>query len=80
MKSSTAVALRVSTLLVKSGMTRYAFCRKIAMPENTLKHILDGDYKSVRLDTVILLAEGFDMSLQEFLNDELFKRSSIEAD
>lgn len=80
MKSTTAVALRVSKLLVKHGMTRYELCHKIAMSEVTLKHILDEDYKSVRLDTVILLAEGFDMSLQEFINDELFKRGNIEPD
>lgn len=80
MKSTTAVALRVSKLLVKNGMTRYQLCRKIAMPEVTLKHIIDEDYKSLRLDTVILLAEGFDMSLQEFIDDDLFKRGNIEPD
>ena len=80
MKSRTAVALRVSKLLVKYGMTMYQLCRKIAMPEVTLKHILDEDYKSLRLDTVILLAEGFDMSLQEFIDDDLFKRGNIEPD
>ena len=50
------------------------------MPEVTLKHIIDEDYKSLRLDTVILLAEGFDMSLQEFIDDDLFKRGNIEPD
>jgi len=79
MKSSTAIALRVSKLLVKTGMTRYKLCRKIAISETTLKHILDEEYKSVNFDTLVLLADGFDMTIQEFLNDELFSRENLDV-
>ena len=79
MKSVTAIALRVSKLLVMKGMTRYKLCRKIAISETTLKHILDEDYKSVNFDTLVLLADGFDMSIQEFLNDDLFKRENLDV-
>lgn len=78
MKSSTAIALRVSKLLVKNGMTRYKLCRKIAISETTLKHILDEEYKSVNFDTLVLLADGFDMTIQEFLDDELFTRENLD--
>ena len=78
MKSSTAIALRISKLLVKSGMSRYKLCRKIAISETTLKHILDEEYKSVNFDTLILLADGFDMTIQEFLNDDLFLRENLD--
>lgn len=78
MKTVSAVALRVSKLLVLKGMTRYQLCRKIAISETTLKHILDEDYKSVNLDTIILLADGFDMTIQDFLDDELFKRDNLD--
>lgn len=78
MKTVSAIALRVSKLLVLKGMTRYKLCRKIAISETTLKHILDEEYKSVNFDTLILLADGFDMSVQEFLDDELFKRENLD--
>lgn len=74
----TAVAIRVANLLIDRKMTRYQLCRKIAMPEMTLKHILNEDNKRIYFDTVILLAEGFDMTIQEFLNCELFDRSNLE--
>ena len=61
-------------------MTRYKLCRKIAMPEVTLKHILDEEYKSIRFDTLVLIADGFDMTVQEFLDDELFKRDNLDID
>lgn len=78
MKSITAIALRVNQLLKEQNMTKYKLARKIAMSETTLKHILDQEYKSVRFDTLLLLAEGFDMSIIEFLNCELFQRYNIE--
>ena len=61
-------------------MTRYKLCRKIAMSEVTLKHILDEEYKSIRFDTLVLIADGFDMTVQEFLDDELFKRDNLDID
>lgn len=80
MKSTTAVALRISKLLIKNKMTRYRLCRKIAMSEVTLKHILDEEYKSVKFDTLVLIADGFDMTVQEFLNDDLFKRENLDIE
>lgn len=80
MKSTTAVSLRINKLLVEHNMTRYKFCRKIAMSEVTLKHILDGEYKSIRFDTLVLIADGFDMTIQEFLNDDLFKRENLDIE
>lgn len=78
MKTVSAVALRVSKLLVLKSMTRYMLCKKIAISETTLKHILDEEYKSVNFDTLILLADGFDMTIQEFLDDDLFKRENLD--
>ncbi len=80
MKSTTAIALRISKLLIKNKMTRYRLCRKIAMSEVTLKHILDEEYKSVKFDTLVLIADGFDMTVQEFLNDDLFKRENLDIE
>lgn len=78
MKSITAIALRISKLLAKNKMSRYELCRKIAMSETTLKHIIDQDYKSLRFETLVLIADGFDITIQEFLNDDLFKRENLE--
>lgn len=78
MKSSTAIAIRIKKLLAESGMTRYKLCRKIAISETTLKHILDSDYKSINFDTLVLIADGFDMTLQEFINDDVFKRENLD--
>lgn len=78
MKSITAISLRVNQLLIERNMTRYKLARKIAISETTLKHILDEENKSLRFDTLLLIAEGFDMSIIEFLNCDLFNKDNLE--
>lgn len=70
-----AIALRISELLVKNKMSRYALCKKLAMPEQTLKHIIDERNKDIKLSTVEQIADGFDLTLEEFFASELFKKN-----
>lgn len=79
MKTQKAVALRISNLLVKNHLSQYALCKKIAMPEETLRSIIGERYKTVKLDTIILICEGFDMTIQEFFDDDLFKMDNLEV-
>ncbi len=80
MKTQKAVALRISNLLVKNGLTRYALCKKIAMPEETLRSIIEERYKTVKLDTIILICDGLGITFQEFFDDDLFKRDNLEVE
>lgn len=80
MTTQKAVALRISNLLVKNHLTQYALCKKIAMPEETLRSIINERYKTVKLDTIILICDGFGMSFQEFFDDELFERWNLDVE
>lgn len=79
MTTQKAVALRISNLLVKNNLTQYALCKKIAMPEETLRSIINERYKTVKLDTIILICDAFGITLQEFFDDELFKRDNLDV-
>lgn len=78
MKTQKAVALRISNLLVKNNLTQYALCKKIAMSEETLRSIINERYQTVKLDTIILLCDGLNITIQEFLDDDLFKRENLD--
>ena len=78
MKLQKAVAMRVCDLLIKSNLSRYAFCKNIGMPEQTLKHILHEEYKSIKLSTIAKIAYGFDLSIEEFFKDTLFKKENLD--
>lgn len=74
------VALRISDLLIKNNMTRYALCKKIVIPEQTLKNIIDEKYKNVKLCTIAKIADGFNLSIEEFFKDDLFKKDTLDFD
>ena len=79
MKSEKAVALRIVNLLLKNNLTRYALCKKSTLDESTLACIINEKYKTVKLDTIILICDGFGMTLSEFFDDDLFKRENLDV-
>ncbi|MBQ3235397.1 MAG: helix-turn-helix transcriptional regulator [Clostridia bacterium] len=78
MKLQRAVALKINNLLLEHNLSRYALCKKIVMPEQTLKNIIDERNKDINLSTIAKIAEGFNLSLEEFFKDDLFKKDNIE--
>ena len=79
MTTQKAVALRLSNLLIKNNMNVYALCKKTAMSQSTIRTILNANYKSTRLDTIVNIANGFSMTLSEFFDDDLFKPDNLDV-
>lgn len=73
-----AIALRITNLLIKNNITRYALCIKIGMPHQTLKNIIDERNKDIQISTIAKIADGFDMSIEEFFSDSLFDKNNLE--
>ena len=80
MKLQRAVALRISNLLIKHNMSRYALCKKIVMPEQTLKNIIDERNQDIKLTTIAKISDGFGLSIEEFFNDSLFDKETLDID
>ena len=78
MKIQRAVALRITNLLIKNNMSQYELSKRMCTDASTIKHIIHEEYKSIKMDTIIKIADAFDMTMQEFLNDELFKRENLD--
>jgi transcriptional regulator with XRE-family HTH domain len=77
MTTCEAVAARLKQLLRERGMSQYALCKKIAIDPSNVYNILYSRCKTVTLDKVYLLAEGFDMTVREFLDDPVFRMENI---
>ena len=80
MKLQKAVALRISQLLLKNKMTRYAMCKQTILTEQCLTRILNEKNKDIKLTTIAKLSVGFGISLSDFFKDELFNKNNIELD
>ena len=75
-----AVAKRVSKLLHEKGMTQYRLEQNSGIQHGSMQCIMNGRNKTVTLSTVIMLAKGFDMSLTQFLDDEIFSLENLEIE
>ncbi len=75
-----AVARRIMKLLQERNMTQYRLEQESGIQHGSMQCIMNGRNKTVTLSTVILLARGFNISLTEFLDDELFRSEKLEIE
>ena len=78
MNVSQAVAKRIEMLLKERDMTQYRLEQKSGVLHGSLACIMNGRNKTVTLSTVYMIAKGFDMTIVEFLNHDIFLSDEIE--
>ena len=61
-------------------MTKYWLEQKSGIYHGAMNRILSGQNKTVTLTTLYKLANGFDITIFEFLDDDLFRSKDIELD
>ena len=67
-----AVKQRIIGLCEEHGITINALATRAGMPRTTLKNIIYGKSKNTGIVTIQLVCDAFEMSINEFFNDELF--------
>ena len=75
-----AVAKRISALLREKGISQYRLEQESGIQHGSMQCIMNGRNKTVTLSTVILLARGFNISLTEFLDDDVFLPENLEIE
>ena len=80
MKVIDAIAERLKYLLEEKKLSQYALCKKIAIDPSNIYNIMYKRCKTITVDKLFLIAEGLDMTVQEFLDDPLFDKDNIEID
>ena len=75
-----AVARRITKLLQEKDMTQYRLELDSGIQHGSMQCIMNGRNKTVTLSTVIMLARGFNISLTEFLDDDLFCSEDLEVE
>ncbi len=72
-----ALVLRIQELLKEKKMTRYRLAMESGVSHSTLKNIFHETVQDNLLSTTILLANGFGMSVSEFLDTPLFSEENL---
>lgn len=75
-----AVAKRTADLLQKHGISQYRLEQLSGIQHGSMQCIMNGRNKTVTLSTVMMIARGFGMTADEFLNDEIFKSPNLEIE
>ena len=75
-----AVAKRIFKLLREKEMTQYRLEQASGIQHGSMQCIMNGRNKTVSLSTIIMLAKGFNITLIEFLDDEIFRSEDLEVE
>jgi len=80
MKINQAIVLRITELLSAKNMTKYRLAEESGVSHSQLAFILKERNNSVDFKTVLKLAKGFGMTLQEFLACKYFEINKLDLD
>ncbi len=75
-----AVAKRIIELLKEKEMTQYRLEQNSGIQHGHMQWIMSGKSKTVTLSTVLRLANGFGMTVLEFLDNDLFLFENLEVE
>ena len=75
-----AVAMRTLYLMRQKNITQYRLEQDSGILHGAMDRILQSKNKTVTFTTIYRLARGFNMTIHEFLDDDLFRREDIELD
>lgn len=80
MNTNDAVAYRINKLLREKGITKYRLEQKSGIYHGAMERILRGDNKTITLSSLYRLARGFDMTIFEFLDDDVFRSEDLDIE
>ena len=73
-----AVAIRIVKLLNKYQISQYTLSLRSGLSKQAIANIINEKYNSVKFDTIYKLADGFGITINEFIDDKCFDRNKID--
>lgn len=75
-----AVATRILQLLTQKNMTQYRLEQQSRIQHGHMQWIWNRKSKTDTLSTVMMIANGFGMTVLEFLDDDLFLYKNLDVE
>ena len=73
MQLSDATRKRIKSLLKEKNMKLWDLSKAAGISLPTISDFLKNDTKNLRMDTMLHICEGFNITLKEFFDDPLFE-------
>ncbi len=78
MKLSEAIRKRIKFYLKNKNMNVWNLCKMSGIPCSTISTFMSGKTELLKLDTLLHICEGFDITLKEFFDDSSFDEAISE--
>lgn len=72
MKLSEAIRKRIKFYLKEKNMNVWKLCKMSGIPCSTISTFMSGKTELLKIDTLLHICEGFNITLKEFFSDEMF--------
>ena len=78
MKLSEAIRKRIKFYLKQKNMNMWKLYKLTGIPCSTLSTFMNGKTELIKLDTLLHICEGFQITLGEFFTDKIFDNAEQE--
>ena len=72
MRLSDAIRKRIKYYLEEKNMNVWKLCKMSGIPCSTISTFMSGETELLKIDTLLHICEGFNITLKEFFSDEMF--------
>lgn len=72
MRLSDAIRKRIKYYLKEKNMNVWKLCKMSGIPCSTISTFMSGKTELLKIDTLLHICEGFNVTLREFFSDEMF--------
>lgn len=72
MRLSDAIRKRIKYYLEEKNMNVWKLCKMSGIPCSTISTFMSGKTELLKIDTLLHICEGFNITLREFFSDEMF--------
>ena len=80
MQLSDAIRKRIKKYLKIKNMKIWDLCKATGIPCSTISTFMSGKTELIKLDTLLHICEGFNITLGEFFTDSIFDNTYQEND
>jgi len=75
-----AIGKRIREIMGEKNLSNYAVCKRATVDLSTLYNIFNKRQKVISFNVLLLLCDGLDITIQEFLDSPLFGKDVLEID
>ena len=72
MRLSDAIRKRIKYYLEEKNMNVWKLCKMSGIPCSTISTFMSGKTELLKIDTLLHICEGFNITLREVFSDEMF--------